>query len=95
MVASVHHRSVHLLGSRNREDAASAGVEQRVVLECGNRLRHGIERIAAGGENVAADAQRAAQTLMIRRRSRAGRLVLPERSGTAVDGERKTGVRSG
>jgi hypothetical protein len=43
------------LGSRNSKDAASSGVEQRVVFEGDNRLRHGIERSAASGENVAAD----------------------------------------
>src|SRR5262245_50549509 len=55
VIPPVHHRSVHLLASRNSVDAASAGVEQRVVFEGDNRLRHGIERIAPGSENVAAD----------------------------------------
>jgi hypothetical protein len=35
------------------EDAASAGIEQRVVLERCNRLRHRIERIAARDKNFA------------------------------------------
>ena len=51
MLDTVHHRGVHLLRPGGGEDAAPAGIEQRVVLERCNRLCHRIERIAAHHKN--------------------------------------------
>ena len=51
-VAPVHDRGVHLLRAGGGEDGASAGVEQRVVLERDDGGGHRIERAAAVGENI-------------------------------------------
>jgi hypothetical protein len=65
VIAPIHDRSVHLLGSCGGEDGAPAGIEQRVVLERDDCLGYRIERGAASGENVATGRQGAAQALVV------------------------------
>lgn len=50
--AAVHDGGVHLDRAGAGEDGAAAGVEVRIVLEGGDGGDHGVDRAAAGGQDV-------------------------------------------
>jgi hypothetical protein len=90
MVATVHQRGVHLLRPGGCKDAASAGIEQRVVLEHHDRFSDRVESAAARGKNFTTGCQGSLQTLMVlRRNTRRGRILPRDGSGAAMHGKRK------
>jgi hypothetical protein len=78
-IATVHYRRVHFLGAGRRKHAASPGVEQRNIFEHNHRPGHGIKGAIPAREDIAADRQRAVQSLMIETCTRCRRLVAMDR----------------
>ena len=64
-IRSIHDASIHLLRPGAGEDAAPAGIEQRVVLERRDRYGYRVEGAGTRGENLAARRQGAAQAVMV------------------------------
>src|SRR5215469_11332793 len=87
MRGSLHHARIHFLGPGGAEDAAAAGIEQRIVFERDNGSGDGIERIAAAGEYLPSCREGTSQTLMVRGCAGGASPVSRDRAGTAVDGE--------
>jgi hypothetical protein len=89
MVATVHHRGVHLLRPDIGKDAASAGIEQWIVLERHDRFSDRIESAATRRKNFTAGRQGSLQTLMVRGSTRGGRGLSGDGSGPAMHGKSK------
>src|SRR5580700_10003952 len=64
-VPAIHHGSIHLMRAGGGKHRAASGIEQRLVLQCGDGRRHRVERAAAVGEDIAPGFQRLPQTDMV------------------------------
>ena|SRR5215469_3777897 len=74
---------------KSRKDAASPGIKQRVIFQGHDRLRDGIERAAAGGEDFATSCQREAQSMMVWGSESAVDVLSGHRSRPAMHGQSK------
>ena len=66
MRGPLHHARIHFLGPDRTEDAAAAGIEQRIVFEHDNGSRDRVQSTAAAGENIAAGRWTASRKARIR-----------------------------